>query len=119
GADVLHGGAGDDLLYDRGDDFVDYLNGGAGDDILMGGNGDILNGGSGADTFSLITNAHPVIEDFDPANDFIELTYQGPAPALSTTLTDAGLILQADGVAIATFINQTTLELGQVALIAA
>lgn len=117
GADVLHGGSGDDVLDDRGDTNRDFLNGGAGNDVLMGGTGDNLHGGTGVDTFALDTHHHPVVEDYDPAEDLIELTFEGTTPALSTALSDDGLVLLADGIAVATFANQSALDLGRVSLI--
>lgn len=60
GSNTLLGGAGNDLLVGAqfDDSFADisgpnFLNGGTGDDMLVAGQGDFLNGGSGADTFAL------------------------------------------------------------------
>lgn len=62
GDDILNGGAGNDLL--TGDDPLiggvipgnDILNGGDGDDSLWGGNGDIIDGGAGFDTWVISSN---------------------------------------------------------------
>ncbi|WP_306166844.1 calcium-binding protein, partial [Yoonia sp.] len=116
GADTLHGGPGNDLLFDRGDDRVDFLNGGAGNDILMGDHGDILNGGTGADIFSLIVQNNAVVEDYDAQEDRIEIVYQGDPPNMTTKQTDAGLILLADGEIIATFPQLFELDTGSIVL---
>lgn len=119
GADTLHGGAGDDLLYDRADRDADYLNGGAGDDRLMGGAGDNLHGGTGADVFALTVQNDALIEDFDPSEDLIEITHEGEPPILSTTQSENGLVLLADGEIVATFANLSNLDVTKVTLIAA
>ena len=116
GADTLHGGSGNDMLYDRGDDMRDYLNGGAGDDILMGGTGDNLHGGTGADTFKLMVDNNATVEDFNPAEDIIEIAFDGAVPLLTTSLSDAGLMLLADGEVVATFTNLIDLDLVAVSL---
>lgn len=119
GADTLHGGQGDDLLYDRGDMDRDYINGGAGNDTLTGDQGDLLNGGPGADVFALARANGVAIEDFEPAEDTIEITYEGPPPQLATVRSEAGLTLLADGEVIAIFENLDHLDLDQVMLVAA
>jgi Ca2+-binding RTX toxin-like protein len=115
----MHGGTGNDVIYDRGDDQHDYLNGGDGADVLMGGPGDNLHGGTGADTFSLMQNDASIVEDFAPNEDVIEVIYEGEAPTLSTAQTEAGLALMADGELVATFTNLTELDTKTVSLIAA
>ena len=119
GTDTLHGGSGHDVLYDRDDNSPDYLNGGAGDDTLMGGVGDNLHGGTGADTFKLIEGNDTIVEDFDPTEDVIEVTFDGKIPELSTTLSEEGLVLLADGETVATFANLTNLDLETVSLVPA
>ena len=110
---------GNDTVFDRGDLTRDYLNGGDGNDTLKGDTGDILNGGTGADVFSLMEAAQVSIEDYNPAEDTIEITYAGALPLLSTAQTEDGLALLADGEAVAVFANLDQLDLGQVRLVAA
>ena len=76
GADVLEGGAGDDKLTASGQDSI--LDGGDGDDSLSGGNGVVMIGGAGADTFDILMRG-PVsgpaeVTDFDPTEDVLELS---------------------------------------------
>ena len=85
----------------------------------MGGAGDVLNGGTGADTFMLGLDDDAIVEDFNADEDLIEITYEGKAPVLSTVPTDAGLSLLADGEVVATFGNLETLDLANVTLVAA
>ena len=115
----MHGGSGDDILYDRGDQDRDYLNGGEGDDRLIGGAGDVLNGGTGADTFVLGMRDAAIVEDFDANEDTIELTYEGDIPVLSTVKTELGLTLLANDEVVAIFENLETLNLAHVTLVAA
>lgn len=70
----LAGGDGDDLLAGGSGD--DRLSGGAGRDILMDGPGDdTLLGGPGADVFVMAWDDAPDrIEDYDPAEDRIDLS---------------------------------------------
>lgn len=119
GADTLHGGSGNDSLDGRGDNIRDFLNGGAGDDTLLAGANDHLHGGTGADNFGLAERLDAVVADFDPADDVIEITYEGITPQLSTTQSDSGLVLFADEEVVATFTNLTELNLSQITLIAA
>ncbi len=77
--DALSGGDGDDVLSGAGGG--DLISGGSGDDRLIGGQGaDRLSGGDGHDVFvftSVLDSAagsEDRILDFDPANDFIDLS---------------------------------------------
>jgi Ca2+-binding RTX toxin-like protein len=118
GADTLMGGDDDDVLIGRDDLDADYLNGGAGDDILIAGAGDHLNGGPGADLFSVPVDAGAVIDDFDPSQDVIEVLHDGLTPlALTTTLSESGLALLADGEVVATFSGITSLDLQSVVVV--
>lgn len=121
GSDLLNGGAGDDIMYGNDDADADFLNGGRGDDILLGGVGDMLHGGDGADTFGITTTVSGAtyIEDYKADEDIIELVYdaQGPIPELTVMERENGLDLYADGDLIASFANVTTLNLSQIALI--
>ena len=67
GNDILHGGAGDDLLFGMGGS--DALYGDAGNDVLFGGSGnDYLDGGAGADTIYGGTGNDIIVYD---ANDVL------------------------------------------------
>ena len=95
------------------------MNGGAGDDTLIGGQGDVLNGGTGADTFILSPDCGAVIEDYDPAEDVIEIMYEGGLPVLTTLVDGDSLTLLADGEIVAIFDGLTTLELDKISLMPA
>lgn len=117
GADVLFGGAGDDVLDGRDqDNSADFLNGSAGDDTLLAGVGDYLNGGTGADLFGLESDSNAYVEDFDPDEDRIEVTFDqdSAAPLIRFEDTDAGAILLADGTIVATFAGHAALDLANV-----
>ena len=117
GADLLHGGAGHDMLDGTGDGTGDMVLGGAGDDLLLGGAADLLTGGAGADTFATVLSgtlgegAPPLVTDFDPATDSLQLLYDAtdPAPVISTASTAAGTTVLADGIPV--FILQGIAEL--------
>lgn len=105
GVDTMFGGAGDDILIDRDDLDRDFLNGGAGNDYLSGGQGDMLNGGTGTDTFNLRPGIYAYVEDFDPAEDRIEIEHTGERPVLTTETSDEGTLLLANGEVIAKLTN--------------
>ena len=74
------------------------LIGGSGDDVLnmTGGNG-TLSGGAGNDTFNLVysadENISAVIEDIDPTNDKIVITYAGDTlPQISSVVSGNDVI---------------------------
>ena len=117
GHDVLFGGAGDDTLDGSDDDMTDTLIGSAGNDHLIGGIGDHLSGGSGADVFSVHQDS--VIDDFNPDEDTVEVLYYNQPPMLTTQVSDAGLVLLADGAVVATFSDLTQLDLAAVELVQA
>ena len=97
----------------------DFLNGGAGHDVLKGDSGDHLHGGTGIDTFSFEGASGAIFEDFDPAEDVIEIAYFDAPPELSTGASDAGLTLLADGDLVATFSNLDDLDVTIVSLVTA
>lgn len=121
GQDTLDGGTGDDILdgsllgedgADRSD--ADLLRGGAGDDTLAGDAGDTLQGGTGADVFLFRAppasdlnvggdlDSPPLIEDFNPSEDTIEIDYQGTAtPTITLTEEDDVTHIVLDGVEVA------------------
>lgn len=119
GQDVMFGGSGDDVLDGRDDDSMDFVNGGAGDDILIAGVGDYLNGGDGADLFSLGAETDAFVDDFDPDEDSIEVAYDaiGGEPVLRFIDGDDGVLLMADNTAVATFAGLTALDLIDVPIV--
>jgi Ca2+-binding RTX toxin-like protein len=121
GNDLLNGGGGNDVIDGNDDDGgFDYINGGAGDDLLLAGVGDHLNGGDGADTFSVLPGGHNTIDDFNPAEDMIEITYAGDVPPVLTTITDAdGTTLLADDAVVARLSGVTALDTSTILLVAA
>ncbi len=83
--DTILGGDGDDVINNRsrddGDDDIlaEFIDGGAGDDTMRFGDGSIVTGGLGSDSFiaqeSLSNTAVSEITDFDPSEDtlFVDL----------------------------------------------
>ncbi len=118
GADMLNGGEGSDIIDGRDDDAKDFLNGGAGDDRIIAGIDDHLNGGTGADTFAVLKGTGAFVDDFDPAEDILEIAYDTVPPILTTALGDGGLTVLADGEAVATLGGITALDLTTVKLVA-
>jgi Ca2+-binding RTX toxin-like protein len=105
-ANVISGGGGTDYLYGLAGN--DILEGGADGDRLAGGLGaDILRGGAGADTFyymnlkdSGLTKAtRDVIEDYNEADDFLDLslldadTRSVTNDSFDTIITTGGFVL--------------------------
>ncbi|WP_394155485.1 calcium-binding protein [Loktanella salsilacus] len=121
GNDLLQGGWGNDVIDGRDDDGgFDYINGGAGDDTLLAGAGDHLNGGDGFDTFVVQADGNNTIDDFNPAEDVIEITYSGDVPPVLTTTTDAdGTTLLADDTVVARLSGVTMLDTSTILLVAA
>jgi len=106
--DTVFGGNGNDRLI--GNAFDDLLDGGAGDDTLISGGendtlvggagADKMRGGAGADTFVFDTDdGADTIEDFDPAEDILQLsqaltgTAEAQTIANAAQVTSAGLVL--------------------------
>lgn len=56
GEDTLHGGEGDDRLIATDDGTLDFLNGGAGNDVFYAYGFDWVDGGTGADTITIGTS---------------------------------------------------------------
>lgn len=97
----VYGLAGSDTLKSNGKNEI-LLVGGSGDDILQmtGGNG-TLSGGAGSDTFELNYSAtqkiSAVIEDIDPDNDKIIITYDGETlPQLSYSISGGDVVWTDD-----------------------
>lgn len=93
GADVISGGDGDDALFGafsretRADDeAADTLDGGAGDDTLFLGDGDVGNGGEGADVFVTTQDAVETVQisDFNVDEDVIAVETDAPEEASIT-----------------------------------
>lgn len=115
GRDTLFGGSGNDILSGGDDDAFDYLNGGAGDDHLTGQMNDVLNGGEGADTFSIPLDAGVVIEDYDPDFDRLEIVYSGEVqPNISIERENSALYLRTDGETVAVFSFETEISQDQI-----
>lgn len=121
GRDVLHGGAGDDRLVGTGDGAGDWLNGGDGVDEIHIGAGDMAHGGMAGDLFALRSaeaGEAAVIADFDVTQDQIMVLHpQGPAPELTVETVPEGLLLRADGVALARLDGLSRLDEGAVVLL--
>ena len=96
----IYGLAGNDTLTSTGKSEV-LLIGGTGDDVLSmtGGNG-TLSGGKGADTFNLSYSdkqtISAVIEDIDPDNDEIFITYNGSGVAQLNQAVIGGDVILTD-----------------------
>ncbi len=136
GDNLLMGGAGNDTLVgvkldDQGQDQsgVNILNGGAGDDLLIAGQGDILHGGAGADTFALgdwLAQGAPVtIVDYTVAEDQFVLHYDPArmlAPEVAVSFDPAHpdtAEIRLNGHVIAYVANAPDLRAGDIMLVAA
>ncbi len=101
----------------------DYLNGGEGDDVLQGGADDNLNGGGGADLFQVgAEDGGPVVvDDFDSEEDALVVVYDGagPQPELTQRADESGVVLLADGIAVAQVLGVEEIDLASVRLVAA
>ena len=116
GDDEIHGGRGDDVLHGMAGDDALF---GSGDDVLLAGVGDNLNGGTGADQFGLTIGGNAFIDDFDPDEDRISVSYdaQGDAPIVRYEDTDEGALLIADGQIVATFAGHAALDFAGVPIV--
>lgn len=124
--DLVETGSGNDLVdAEGGNDTIfagagdDEIHGGRGDDVLLAGVGDNLNGGTGADQFGLTIGGNAFIDDFDPDEDRISLSYdaQGDVPIVRYEDTDEGALLIADGQIVATFAGHAALDLAGVPIV--
>ncbi|MEH2181932.1 calcium-binding protein [Nostoc sp.] len=122
GSDVLYGGSGSDTLY--GEDDGDTLYGSS-STAYNSNEYDVLNGGDGYDRFVLGTSydgnyyqggGYATIQDYNPANDYIQLKgsassfYLGTANYEGTSDLDT-LIYQNDDDLLAVVQDKTGLEL--------
>ena len=69
GATTLNGNAGDDIIDASAAEGDVTVIGGSGDDTLTVGNGQIVRGGQGADTFIVASEGGATIEDYDQLDD--------------------------------------------------
>lgn len=128
GDDTLIGGAGRDMIQGSdGNDVVDgatgeddaerdYLNGSEGNDRLIGNDGDVMSGGTGDDIFQ-VKNGAVSIMDYE-ANEILVLHHDGDAPTLTTSTSDTGVTVLANGNPVAVIFGVTTFDLGAVHLVA-
>ena len=96
----VYGLAGNDTLSSNGKNEI-LLVGGSGNDVLnMTGGSGTLSGGKGKDTFNLAYSSKQkisaVIEDIDPTNDKIIITYDGDAPAQLNYSIDGDDVIWTD-----------------------
>ena len=124
--DLMETGSGNDLVdAEGGNDTIfagagdDEIHGGRGDDVLLAGVGDNLNGGTGADQYGLTIGGNAFIDDFDPDEDRISVSYdaQGDVPIVRYEDTDEGALLIADGQIVATFAGHAALDLAGVPIV--
>jgi|GEM_PF-2334012 len=138
GRDTLAGGAGDDLLdgsvldndtgLDR--DTGDRLLGGEGNDTLAGSNGDTLVGGPGEDLYLFraasvaqfgtggALDDAPMIEDFDPVEDAIEIMFEGDGiPVLRIVPNGTETHIEVDDVIVARLAGTPDLSLDHIQLV--
>lgn len=90
------------LAPDTDSDDGDQVEAGDGDDTVTFGSDDHVSGGDGADLFEtgdwVRPGAPATIADYDPANDVIAFSFDGPAPEITTTLApDGSATVYADG----------------------
>lgn len=123
GLDDLDGGDGDDLLIGSRDGSEAWLHGAEGADTLHPYDADFAEGGAGPDRFVLEEPGVtvPVIGDFSPAEDVIELRWHGeadePEPHLSLDRNDDGSVLiRMDGEGVGRVLNGAGLELRDILL---
>lgn len=132
GNDYLNGWTGNDKIY--GDSGSDTLSGYSGNDTLYGSNStaynsyeyDVLNGGSGYDTFVLGTNysgnfyqgsGYATIQDYNGANDYIQVKGSASSFYLSKTTNYGGssaldtAIYQNNGDLLAIVQDTTSIQL--------
>lgn len=133
-ADYLFGGDGDDTLdgtqastlseAGTDEDVGDTLEGGAGDDVLILGEADLALGGAGEDTFvsgGHITETMPIIENFVPGEDILELHYDPETdaePDVEYLETSAGTEIYLNGTGVAHLSGISASSIGEVSLIA-
>ena len=124
--DLVETGSGNDLVdAEGGNDTIfagagdDEIHGGRGDDVLLADVGDNLNGGTGADQFGLTIGGNAFIDDFDPDEDRISVSYdaQGDAPIVRYEDTDEGALLIVNGQIVATFAGHAVLDLAGVPIV--
>lgn len=78
----------------------DFLHGGAGNDHLVAGDGDVLFGGGGLDTYELQVGDIAYIHDYQEG-ELLVISYEGDTPKIGYDQTDDGLSILANGYPIA------------------
>lgn len=78
----------------------DFLHGGAGNDHLVAGDGDVLFGGGGLDTYELEVGDIAYIQDYQEG-ELLVISHDGDAPEIGFDQTDDGLSILANGYPIA------------------
>ncbi|WP_313348513.1 calcium-binding protein [Paracoccus sp. (in: a-proteobacteria)] len=130
GADNLDGGEGDDLLIGSNHPDRAWLYGGAGRDTLQPGPGDFAEGGEDEDLFLFDVSGEnlddpgenlPVIADFDPHQDRIELRWQDlgdgtPPVVVLEREADGSAMLRLDGLAVARVLLADGLRVADITL---
>lgn len=121
GNDTLFGGAGDDVLYGDDDSEGDDLIGGDGHDTIYAGQFDRVSLGAGDDVLKAVNGAAVHVDDFNPDDDRIEVLYEKGTepPTLSIVKTETGINLVADDSVVAILDGVSSLNVADVALIAA
>lgn len=127
GENDLTGGEGDDLLIGSADGGQSWMHGGDGDDTLVLYANDFGEGGAGADRFVLPHDpvrdpdldlppdaaAPPVIADYDPQEDRIELRLPAdlPDPVISLRRDDEGMaVIMLDGIPVGRVIGDLEMD---------
>ncbi|MCF2906275.1 hypothetical protein L0666_14860 [Octadecabacter sp. CECT 8868] len=115
---MVQGSEGDDLIDgvtgEDGGAEQDYLNGSEGNDTLIGNDGDVMSGGDGTDRFE-VENGLVSIMDYT-GDDVLVVKYDDAVPTLTTQLTENGLLLLADGDAIAELFGVASIDVDMVQL---
>jgi Ca2+-binding RTX toxin-like protein len=91
-------------------DVGDTVNGGVGDDTILFGNEDTVTGGTGMDIFGagdwIAPGAPATITDYDPSEDLIAYSFDGPTPVITTAIDAAQTAtVSADGVVFLVVLN--------------
>ncbi|MFG6079731.1 calcium-binding protein [Paracoccus litorisediminis] len=122
GLDDLDGGDGNDLLIGSPEEDAAWLHGGEGDDSLQAHAGDFAEGGAGRDLFVLQEpgQTSPVIGDYNPAEDIIELRWHGAEQHVPTVTLERGddgsALIRIDGQAVGRVLNGEGLDLRDIVL---
>jgi len=80
---------------------------------VTGGDGDVLDGGSGSDTFTVL-GGDVTVMDYNPTEDSLILHTSGPGTTLSSAVTDQGVVVLADGEPLALLRGLGTIDLDSI-----